>query len=203
MCLFIKQYLLGFAALFYMSCNHTGNKTKKATKPVTVIVQPFNDIDKSLAESVFKMIQQVYPGAVLNNKIELPHLAYYEPRNRYKADSILKFFNSIAGDNQVFVGLTSKDISTRKDAIEDFGVMGLGFCPGKACVASSFRLDKKNIKEQLFKVAIHELGHTQGLPHCKIKFCLMRDAEGKNPTNEEKEFCNSCKQHLRNKGFQI
>jgi hypothetical protein len=25
----------------------------------------------------------------------------------------------------------------------------------------------------------------------------MRDAEGKNPTNEEKEFCKDCKKHLQ------
>jgi archaemetzincin len=133
----------------------------------------------------------------------LPKHAYYAPRNRYKADSILTFFNSIATNNYIYIGLTSKDISTTKNNIADFGVMGLGFCPGRACVASTYRLSKTNKNEQLFKVAIHELGHTQGLVHCPKPFCFMRDAEGKNPTNEEKEFCESCRKHLRNKGWLI
>ena len=92
-------------------------------------------------------------------------------------------------------------ISTTKNEIKDFGVMGLGFRPGNACVASSFRLSKQNKLDQLFKVAIHELGHTQGLPHCEVKTCFMRDAEGKNQTNDEKEFCSSCKIKLEKKGW--
>lgn len=63
--------------------------------------------------------------------------------------------------------------------MKDFGVMGLGYRPGKACVASSFRLNKENLDEQFYKIAIHELGHTQGLSHCPEKMCFMRSAEGK------------------------
>lgn len=54
---------------------------------------------------------------------------------------------------------------------------------------------------QLFKVAIHELGHTEGLPHCPVKSCFMRDSEGRNPTNEEKEFYPKCKKQLIDKGW--
>ena len=54
---------------------------------------------------------------------------------------------------------------------------------------------------QLFKVSIHELGHTQGLPHCVVKYCFMRDAEGRNPTNDEKDFCPACKTFLKQKGW--
>jgi archaemetzincin len=79
--------------------------------------------------------------------------------------------------------------------------MGLGKCPGKACVASSYRLSNNERLSQLFKVSIHELGHTQGLPHCEVKVCFMRDAEGRNPTNEEKGFCPRCKTFLKAKGW--
>ena len=85
----------------------------------------------------------------------------------------------------------------------DFGVMGLGYRPGNACVASTFRLNAENKSEQFYKVAIHELGHTQGLKHCPDKTCFMRDAEGKNPTNEEKDFCQNCKKVLRSKHWKI
>jgi archaemetzincin len=81
--------------------------------------------------------------------------------------------------------------------------MGLGFCPGNVCVASTFRLSKKNLKEQFYKVAIHELGHTQGLPHCEDKSCFMRDAEGGNPLNEEHGFCEVCKLFLKSKGWEL
>jgi archaemetzincin len=82
------------------------------------------------------------------------------------------------------------------------GYYGIGFCSGKACITSTFGLSKNENKRQLFKVAIHEMGHTSGLPHCEMKYCFMRDAGG-NPTNEEKEFCTKCKSFLVNKGWNL
>jgi archaemetzincin len=81
--------------------------------------------------------------------------------------------------------------------------MGLGYCPGTACIASSYRLKKGNKLTQFYKVAIHELGHTQGLPHCSTKTCLMRDAEGGNPIDEENDFCPKCKKVLIAAGWAL
>lgn len=105
-----------------------------------------------------------------------------------------------AKEGEVYVGLTMQDISTTKGDNPDHGIMGLGFRPGKACIASSFRIrDKKNF----FKVVIHELGHTTGLPHCPETTCFMRDAKGGDPTREEKEFCNTCTLYLQSRGWRL
>lgn len=77
----------------------------------------------------------------------------------------------------------------------------LGYQPGSSCVVSTFRLSKINLPDQYLKLSIHELGHTQGLPHCPDKTCFMRDAEGKNHTNEETGFCPKCKAVLIEKGW--
>lgn len=103
----------------------------------------------------------------------------------------------------VTIGLTTNDISTTKGQIEDYGIMGLGYQPGSSCVVSTFRLNKKNLQEQFFKVSIHELGHTAGLPHCKVLNCFMRDAEGRNHLEEETDFCTTCKSHLLSKGWTL
>ncbi len=103
----------------------------------------------------------------------------------------------------ITIGLTSKDISTTKGKIEDYGIMGLGYTPGNACVVSTFRVSKENKQNQFFKFCIHELGHTSGLPHCPEKTCFMRDAEGGNPSNEEKDFCPKCKVHLISKDWNL
>jgi archaemetzincin len=57
--------------------------------------------------------------------------------------------------------------------------------------------------EQLFKVVLHEIGHTMGLPHCPVQTCLMRDAEGGNPLDDEKDYCTACKKNLQKKGLRI
>lgn len=191
--------------IILFSCTGTELKHQntKTIPAVTIDVQPFNDISSNDVEYVFNELKKVYPNIILNKSIELPVSSYYKPRNRYRADSIIHFLSQQTIKNHVTVGLTSKDISTTKNEIKDFGVMGLGFKPGNACVASSFRLSKENKRDQLFKVTIHELGHTQGLAHCSEKTCFMRDAEGKNPTNEETVFCSTCKAILEKKGWQF
>lgn len=118
----------------------------------------------------------------------------------YKADTLISFLSETAPRGHISIGLTNRDISTTNGEIDDWGVIGLSFIPGNACVVSTFRLNKSNLSDQLFKVAIHELGHTQGLDHCGNKTCYMMDAEGKNTTDQEKEFCPKCKAFLSGKG---
>jgi len=168
-----------------------------------ICVQPFKDADPAAISKLAQSIRTVYPRLVVNKPLDLPASAYYEPRRRYKADSLLKFLSSLAKPGEVMIGVTTKDISTRKDELPDWGVMGLGECPGNACVVSTFRLAKSRSGEQLFKVAIHELGHTRGLPHCPDPACYMRDAGGGNPTAQEKGFCLNCRTFFRKKNWRI
>lgn len=171
---------------------------------MTIVMQPFDDFPAYLADSLFKQLKAVNPKVVLYEPIPLPEEAYYKPRNRYRADSLNRFLWQMATTKSVVIGLTTKDISVTNGSIEDWGVMGLAYMPGHSCVISTFRLSKKNLQEQLFKVAIHELGHTQGLPHCDFdKSCYMRDAAGKNPLDEETHFCPSCRLFLEEKGWKL
>jgi archaemetzincin len=183
-----------FFTLLY-SCNTHAHRV--------IVIQPFNDLPLSQAESVQKEIAKICAGTQLRNAIPLPQSSYYQPRNRYRADSLIRYLSAYGSADTVLIGLTSKDISTVKNNIPDWGVMGLGYCPGNACVVSTFRLSKTNLANQFYKVAIHELGHTQGLPHCKNKSCFMRDAEGGNHLNEETDFCPQCKEFLRKKGWRL
>ena len=195
----IILFLIGISFSFNNSKKHIHLPDSK----IIIDIQPFSDISATEKEYILTELKKIYPHIELKTAINLPKMAYYSPRNRYRADSLINFLDKHTLDGHITIGITTKDISTTKDDIADWGVMGLGFCPGKACIASSFRLSKDQKLMQLFKVAIHELGHTQGLPHCPVKYCFMRDAEGKNSTNEEKEFCPACKAVLISKGWQF
>jgi archaemetzincin len=131
---------------------------------------------------------------------------------RYRADSILRWLkNNQPGGTNFTVGLTVKDISTTsyddKGQIEkpinrytDWGVFGLGYMPGPACVISNFRLQSgasEKWRERLAKVVLHELGHNMGLPHCP-NHCFMRDAVEKLSSVDEEPMalCTGCRQKL-------
>ena len=111
---------------------------------------------------------------------------------------ILKMLHEEHGGNDeiVTIGLTHRDISTSIHGQYNYGIMGLSFRPGDACVVSTFRLKRK---DDLWKVTIHEFLHSRGLPHCKkddLK-CLMQDAHGKNTFYMKHGLCEDCKNSLR------
>ncbi|TYZ14482.1 Zn-dependent protease [Hymenobacter lutimineralis] len=175
---------------------------RPSTRPVLVL-QPFRGFPSPLFDSVHRQIQRLYPLVVQRPAAALPRSAYYAPRHRYRADSLLHFLVGRHQPDTVVIGLTQQDISTTKNEVRDWGVMGLGYCPGRACVISSFRLKRRNLSTQFYKVVLHEIGHTQGLPHCTTRTCFMRDAEGGNPTDEETSFCRACTGHLQSRGWKL
>ena len=189
--------------LLIFSCEKSKDNAVKNGEEITILIQPFEDVKPKQLAEISENIRKIYPKIKILEPIDFPKNAFYQPRNRYRADSIIKYLRTKTPNNCVTLALTNKDISVTKGKVADFGVMGLGYRPGNACVASSFRLNTKNKNEQFYKIAIHELGHTQGLKHCPDKTCFMRDAEGKNPTNEEKDFCQNCKKVLRSKHWKI
>ncbi|MBF4518036.1 Zn-dependent protease [Flavobacterium sp. ANB] len=182
--------------------NENNNKDLKVIQKV-IVIQPLGNFKTEQAKNIFAKIKTINSNVVLRENIPFPENSYYKPRNRYRADSIIKSIRNNIGKDSVIVGLSHSDISTTKDKIQDWGVMGLGYRPGKSCVVSDFRLSVRNKNQQFYKLVLHELGHTAGLPHCAVKTCLMRDAEGGNPLDEEKNFCNNCKSFLKAKGWQL
>ena len=193
----LKNLLFLFIILLTGSC-----QLQDPAKKV-VVMQPFDDMPQKHVQEIYRRINPVYDTVIIRKAIPLPALAYTAPRNRYRADSLIRFLKNRVGKDTLIMGLTSKDISTTKGKFNDYGIMGLAYSPGNSCVISSFRLNKNKLADQLYKVAIHELGHTTGLPHCKIKSCYLRDAEGGNPLDHEISFCKTCQSHLKNKGWKL
>ena len=181
----------------------TKTTTKNADK-VTILIQPFQNFPATSATAIEKELKKIYSGSVkINAPIDFPVNTMNRAKTRYRADALIDYLSKTTKPGFLTIGLTEKDISTTKEKIADWGIFGLGYCPGRSCIASTFRLKGNNKFEKLFKVAIHELGHTQGLDHCPVKTCLMRDAEGKDHLNEEKEFCAKCKSVLVKAGWEL
>lgn len=192
-----------FTAYYYFQKEPLRRVQYIISKPRVLLIQPLGDFNSQLARENLKSLKKNFPSSRLLPTIPIFLSAYYKPRDRYRADSILKITRYKYGIDTLMILMTHRDISVTKNRIVDWGIMGLAHRPGNVCVVSTYRLDKNKLIEQLYKVSIHELGHTQGLPHCPIKSCYMRDASGGNPLDEEKDFCPSCKKVMENKGWRI
>jgi archaemetzincin len=140
-------------------------------------------------------------------RLPLPEAAYYRPRQRYRAEKLLEFLDSIAERSyERVVGLTGVDISTTNGSIYDWGILGLATVDGRLAVLSTHRCARGTRTEaerhiRFGKVAVHEVGHTLGLPHCPTRGCLMEDARGSVlTTDREYDLCARCRNELRRLG---
>jgi archaemetzincin len=137
----------------------------------------------------------------------LPRGAFYPPRQRYRAERLLSFLGTqVTREARVALGLTTVDISTTKGSVADWGVMGLADLDGRQAVLSSFRCKRgarnpAHARERFAKTAVHELGHSFGLPHCPTRGCLMHDGEGSVLTTDgEADFCEETRARLTRAG---
>ncbi len=192
--------------LGFMSCQNISDEKRNTinVKKKTVVLQPLHSFSAKTLLYLKDSIEQFYPVTVIIAPVkDFPSNVYYQPRNRYRADSTIKWLKQIVPDSvRLIVGITDEDISTGKGLYKDYGVMGLGYHPGKACVVSTLRLRKsaasaQQLQQRIFKVVVHEMGHNFGLPHCPDQSCIMVDAEGKMKLDDEKGLCKSCKAGLK------
>lgn len=169
---------------------------------VHIDLQPLGDFTQKeanqLKEELEKHLVPIYPSEIeVLPKKDIPASCLYKPRNRYWAGKILGFLKQQnQGSDFVTIGLTHRDISTSIHGQYNYGIMGLSFRPGDACVVSTFRLKRK---DDLWKVTTHEFLHSRGLPHCKkddLK-CLMQDAHGKNTFYMKNGLCQDCQNSLK------
>lgn len=195
--------------LFLVSC-------AKADRKNTVIgIQPYDDFPKAKTDTISKTIENFYNvRTVISPTINHDKSTFINIKSpRYRADKIIRLQKENLPDSVDFViGLTTRDISATKkengktkqpeSKYEDWGIMGLAYCPGKSCVVSTFRIghpDKNTHFSRLKKITVHELGHNFGLPHCPNKKCVMTDAVESVATidNTLLELCDLCKQKLK------
>lgn len=189
---------------FSLSC-----KQKSTDKIVGVVV--LNDFEHDYIEGIITNIETYYKcKCVVLNTIQLPEKCITTLKEkRYRADSIIRYLKSIKPDMVDYIlGLTNDNISnTKYDSLGkikipetyfvDISIFGLGFCPGKSCVVSSFNFKNAETiitKARLQKITIHELGHNFGLPHCKSKNCVIQDgAENLELLDEsDMKLCEKC-----------
>jgi len=194
---------------FAQTGSSKGSGSSRAENAPTLLLVPLgNSLLDADIEFVKTCLLAFYDFNIeLYPRTKLPPTAYYPPRQRYRAEKLLSYLDRLANPsyNRV-VGLTGVDISTTKGDVFDWGVLGLATIDGRVGVLSSHRCERgtKNHRElaiRFGKVAVHEVGHTLGLPHCPTLRCLMEDAKGSvMTTDREYDLCPACRNRLTQSG---
>lgn len=173
-------------AILNFSCHEANTRNIIALQPIGNIPQNTLNILKHNIAHQYKSTVIILPTITLPD-----NFINYEKGKRYAASSVIKHLKEVMPDTvQYIVGITNEDIyTTKKDkwgnirkpesTYKIWGILGLGYKPGKSCVISSARMHNANEQryiERIIKVTLHEIGHNHGLDHCSDKSCLMTDA---------------------------
>ncbi len=106
-------FFLAFIFIFLFSCQQIVNKKR------VIVVQPFSDFSPALTEFIYQKLKTINPKTEIRKPIELPSEAYYKPRNRYKAQSIIDYLSKKGSRDTVIIALSHKDISITKPDGQD------------------------------------------------------------------------------------
>jgi len=161
-------------------------------------IPPFNE---QLVEGLVDPLHSIFRLPVENGRDWTldPSFAFDPYRNQYNSTSIisglLQHFPSIDGR---VLGITTSDFFVPVLTYV-FGEAQLG---GPVAVVSSHRLDDTLyglpanpdlLAERLLKEAVHELGHTFGLIHCRDYRCVMHTSTTAEDIDIKSErFCAAC-----------
>lgn len=153
-----------------------------------VNIIPFQGVPES---AVLHLVQDLQPfniHALVGSTASLPKEAFNEHKRQYIADQVLAF---LTGNYQERVlGIIGDDMYRY---ILDY-IKGFADLPGRCAVISVYRLqtikDELKYRSHLCELALHELGHTLGLEHCKDDECVMYQGQLRNPLKYH--YCPAC-----------
>jgi archaemetzincin len=147
------------------------------------------------ATTVEEVVQQVARAleAEVSLTTNLPCENGFDPaRRQWRAEAMLaRCVNSYATPDCVAVGLTGRDLYVPSLNF----VFGLAIKEAGAAIVSWYRLegDEKVFVARVAKEIVHEVGHVEGLDHCRNEMCVMWFSNTLSETDrKEAKFCPAC-----------
>ena len=165
-----------------------------------VTICPIGSVDPGILEHIAKSIL-IRCGLTckIAKRMEYPQYAYNTTRCQYNSKLILKhLLEHSLQDSFRVMGVTPLDLYV---PILKF-VFGLAQIQGKCSIISLHRLhpefydqppDSDLLLARVEKTALHELGHTLGMTHCRDRRCVMYSSTRIEDTDvKPPDFCSTC-----------
>ena len=160
-------------------------------------------VDRTVIQVVQNGLHKVFPKTVcpvVEEIMPIPQDAYSSTRKQYNSSRILVRMSDFVKDRNTerFLGITDVDLHVPNLNF----VFGEAECPGRFAIISLSRLkpeffgqppNRTLFHERSVKEAVHELGHTLGLHHCRNPKCVMFFSNSLLDTDrKEATFCERC-----------
>ena len=174
--------------------NETPNGRLPLANRETVIVVPMDGPPAGEIVQLVVDLQREGVRATLAEPLALSRSAYERTRGQYRAERLLAAVREL--DGRRVLGVTARDIYAEGLNF----AFGIADSPGRAALISLFRLgigaDEATFRTRAVKEALHELGHTLGLPHCANPRCVMHFSNSLPDTDcKTNRLCESCLLH--------
>ena len=189
-------FFMVFALVF--SANYKGEDKG------TIYLIPVGKVAGELLIYLTSQIATQFPYEVkIGKAFPQASYAYNKRRNQYCSDLILRELETLdLAKTEKILGLVDLDLYTPGLNFV-FGQASIG---GKACLIALPRLrqefyglkeNRSLFYERALKEAVHELGHSFGLDHCRNRKCVMHFSNCLADTDyKEKQFCEACQKKL-------
>ena len=174
----------------------------------TIQLSPIGKVDPFILDYLGIRIREVFKTVIIvGTPLPLPHYSYNPLRGQYHSTKILDEIRKAKASEKRLLGIIDADLF----------VPELNFVFGEAEMVSGVAIigltrlrpefygreeDDGIFLQRVLKEAVHELGHTYGLGHCRDAECVMRFSNSIADTDRKNwEFCKRCGMRLKIKIF--
>jgi len=177
--------------------------TPSEKSELRIAILRIGTVDKAVIQVVRNGLHKVFPKTVctvVEEIMPIPQDAYSSTRKQHNSSRILASMSDLVEDRNTehVLGITDVDLYVPNLNF----VFGEAECPGRFAIISLSRLkpefsgqppNRTLFHERSVKEAIHELGHTLGLHHCRYAKCVMFFSNSLLDTDRKgSTFCEKC-----------